>query len=165
MVSVTKESLIQAINGILGKEGDKISRKISESEDTPEGLKAAVHQCQKITKLTVDNHKHEQLSVISAALLKDLEDAARPDTSGEDTVQQERKFRMAKAKMITIAARIIGNGPDGLKITAKLRNAPASLEGLKGSLRECEQLASLTTNPDKVSSMKLHCEKILEELA
>lgn len=165
LVAMTKEALVEAIKGILGKDGAKLAQKISDSADTPEGLRAVVQQCEKITKLTFDQEKFERLKTVCSALLTDLDTAASSLTSGIDTIQQERKIRMVKAKIITIASKVLGNGADGLKITTKLRNAPESVEGIKGTLAECEKLASLTIDPKKVKVMKFNCDKVLEEIA
>jgi len=165
LVQMTKDALIESIKNILGNDGSKIALKISESADTPEGLRAVVSQCEKVTKLTFDEEKFQSLKIVCSALLKDLDQAAATLSSGEDTIQQDRKIRMAKAKLITIASRVLGNGADGLKITTKLRNAPESVEGLRGSLSECEKLASLTIDSKKVNILKLNCEKVLEEIA
>lgn len=165
LVQMTKEALIESINRILGKDGAKIAQRISDSSNTPEGLRAAISQCEKITKLTFEDQKFNTLKVVCGSLLKDLDQSASALTSGEDTLQQERKIRMAKAKLITIASRVLGTGADGLKITSKLRNAPESVEGLRGSLSECEKLASLTIDSKKVDMLKMNCERVLEEIA
>jgi len=164
LVGSTKQALIEAIFRILGKDGENIANKISNASNTPEGLRAVISQCEKITKLTFDKNKFESLKAICSALLVDLDNAANSLSSGEDNTQQERKIRMVKAKLITIASKVLGTGVDGRKITEKLRNAPESYEGLQGSLSECEKLASLTIDPKKVKILKLNCEKVLEEL-
>jgi len=165
LVSSTKQALIEAIFRILGKDGENIAEKIANASDTPDGLRAVISQCEKITKLTFEEEKFKALKLICSALLTDLDKAANSMTEGEDNSQQERKIRMVKAKLITIASRVLGTGVDGRKITEKLRNAPESYEGLQGSLRECEKLANLTIDPKKAKILKLNCEKVLEDLA
>jgi len=163
-VQVTKQTLIQAIDGILGADGAKLSDKIIHAPDTADGLKTAIQQCEKITRLTFDEEKYNNLKTVCAALLADLDNVVNAVVKDGDAIQQDRKIRMAKAKLITIAAKILGNGADGIKITSKLRNAPESIDGLRGSLQECTKLASLTTDADKVRAMNTYCEKILQEL-
>lgn len=163
-VQVTKQTLIQAIEGILGNDGAKLSDKVSNAPDTADGLKTAIQQCEKITRLTFDKEKYSNLQTVCSALIADLDSVVNAVVKDDDAIQQERKIRMAKAKLITIASKILGNGADGIKITGKLREAPESIDGLRGSLKECTKLASLTTDADKVRAMNVHCEKILQEL-
>lgn len=163
-VQVTKQTLVQAIDGILGSDGAKLSGKISSAPDTADGLKTAIQQCEKISRLTFDEDKYNKLKTVCDSLLADLDKIVSSITKDDDTIQQDRKIRMAKAKLITVATKILGTGADGIKITAKLRNAPESVDGLRGSLKECTKLAGLTTDADKVRAMNTYCEKILEEL-
>jgi len=163
-VQITKQTLVQAITGILGADGAKLSEKIMHAPDTADGLKTAMQQCEKISRLTFEVEQYNKLKTVCSALLADLENVVNAVAKDDDTIQQDRKIRMAKAKLITIATKILGNGADGLKITTKLRNAPESVDGLRGSLQECTKLASLTTDTDKVRAMNAYCEKVLQEL-
>lgn len=165
LVKMTKETLIKAVSYNLGDAGAIIVKKISDSSDTLEGLRAVVNQCEKISKLTIDADGFEKLKTICGAMLKDLDDAV--DTLSSDSVSdvQHRKIRLVKAKLITIATKVFGHGVEAEKITTKLRNAPESVEGLKGSLQECEKLANLTIDPKKVSEMRLNSNRVMAEIS
>lgn len=165
LVSMTKEALAEAIKNTLGRDGIQIAEKIAGSNDTLDGLRSMVHQCEKIAKLTVPEDKCGHLKTICGAMLKDLEDAVSTLSDDSDTDQKARKIRLVKAKLISIASKVFGIGTDGLKITTMLRNAPESVDGLKGSLKECEKLASLIIDAEKVRVMKVNSDKLMKEIA
>ena len=67
-----KNELIAIARQVLGSDAEKIVAKIKETPATREGIEAAVHSCQKIVRLTIDQKKAEELKRMCLEILSQL---------------------------------------------------------------------------------------------
>jgi hypothetical protein len=68
----TKNELIAIAQQVLGVDAEKIIGKIRDTPATREGIEAAVHSCQKIVRLLIDQKKAEELKRMSLDILSRL---------------------------------------------------------------------------------------------
>jgi len=64
-----KDELIQTVEDILGKDADKVVRKLRDAPATKEGLTSAAASCRKMVQLMIDEDKAEQLMTRCESLL------------------------------------------------------------------------------------------------
>ena len=64
-----KDELIQTVEQILGKDADKVVKKLREAPATKEGLTSAASSCRKLVQLMIDEDKAEQLMTRCESLL------------------------------------------------------------------------------------------------
>jgi hypothetical protein len=67
-----KNELIAIARQVLGADAEKIVGKIKDTPATREGIQAAVHNCQKIVRLTIDQKKAEELKRMCLDILSQL---------------------------------------------------------------------------------------------
>jgi hypothetical protein len=67
-----KNELIAIARQVLGGDAEKIVSKINATAATREGIEAAVHSCQKIVRLMIDQTKAEELKSKCLAILAQL---------------------------------------------------------------------------------------------
>jgi hypothetical protein len=67
-----KNELIAIARQVLGEAAEKIVGKIKDTPATREGIEAAVHSCQKIVRLTIDQKKAEEMKRMCLDILSQL---------------------------------------------------------------------------------------------
>ncbi|HSQ77843.1 MAG TPA: hypothetical protein VLN91_03025 [Nitrospirota bacterium] len=60
-VAAVKDELIGMARQTLGADAEKVVAKITDAQETKQGLEAAIASCKKLVRLTIDEKKAEEL--------------------------------------------------------------------------------------------------------